>query len=127
MEERRSVGSDPDRRKNQYERGRLPAGQTSLDVREHACAIVPQGLRIDTETMRQIRFEFPETIVEQEASATQVAAAGMMKPDPDLQNSLVEIADLAGFGVPLVFDFFMALVVEALVEETDSLQHPRRR
>ena len=48
------------------------------------------------------------------------------KPDADLQDALVEPADGARLGVPLVLDHLVALVVLAFVEEADPLQEPGR-
>ncbi|MEZ4531301.1 MAG: hypothetical protein R2855_09740 [Thermomicrobiales bacterium] len=49
----------------------------------------------------------------------------MVEPHTDLQDTLVEIvADGAGLRVPLVLDLFMALVIETLVEEPNTLSTP---
>ena len=68
-----------------------------------------------------------DAVGQEEDRAAVVAAAGVVEADADLEDALVEAADRAALGVPLVLDRLVRLVELAGVEEADALQDAGRR
>ena len=69
---------------------------------------------------------FFDAVGQQQNGPAMVAVAGVVEPDADLENALIQATDRAGFRVPFVLDHFVRFVIRAFIKETDAFANPRR-
>src|SRR5690349_12212276 len=94
---------------------------------ERRLAFGHQSGSVDVEAVGSERRGLLDTVGQEEKSTGVVPSPRVIKPDANLQDTLIETPDGSGFGMPLVLDCLMTGVVVAGVEELNTLQESGRR
>src|SRR2546428_2735311 len=89
--------------------------------------IVEQRLDVDALAPRRKRREIPRTARQQVDGAVMIQAAELIERDADLQDALVEIADVATLGAPEQLEGLVLLEEFAAIELLDAFEELRRR
>src|SRR2546428_8073794 len=89
--------------------------------------IVDQRLDVDALAPRRKRREIPRTARQQVDGAVMIQAAELIERDADLQDALVEIADVATLGAPEQLEGLVLLEEFAAIELLDAFEELRRR
>lgn len=96
------------------------------DVVEKTLTLRDKPRRVHASTLGQKSRHLLDSIGEQQNGASLIASPGVMKPNANLKNALIEPPNSAPFGVPFVLDFFMAFVELTGIEQFDSFQDSGR-
>src|SRR5690554_6882494 len=86
------------------------------DAIEARLGLPDQPCGVDAEGGREKSGELLDAVRQEQHRALLVPVQGVIEPDANLQDALVEPADRASLGVPLVLDDLMLLIEPALVE-----------
>src|SRR2546425_9929463 len=106
---------------------RETGGSEAFDLAQRRRRIVEQRLDVDALAPRRKRREIPRTARQQVDGAVMIQAAELIERDADLQDALVEIADLATLGAPEQLEGLVLLEAFAAIELLDAFEELRRR
>src|SRR3989454_8093123 len=106
---------------------RETGGSEAFDLAQRRRRIVEQRLDVDALAPRRKRREIPRTARQQVDGAVMIQAAELIERDADLQDALVEIADVATLGAPEQLEGLVLLEEFAAIELLDAFEELRRR
>src|SRR2546422_2530284 len=98
-----------------------------FDLAQCRRRIVEQRLDVDALAPRRKRREIARTPRQQVDRAVMIQAAELVERDADLQDALVEIADVATLGAPQQLEGLVLLEEFAAIELLDAFEELRRR
>ena len=79
-----------------------------------------ESLGVDSSASRQKAGDLRNAIVEQQNGPSLIATSRVIETNPDLQDALIELPDLASLSMPFMLDLFVTGVEFAGIEEFDT-------
>src|SRR5262245_5914961 len=104
-----------------------PVGAEAVDLRQGSGRRVEERLHINALAARRERGELPMAASQHVVLSVVIAFAQMVERDTNLQDALIEVADVPPLGAPQEFERLVLLEELAAIELGDALEKQRGR